>query len=252
MFNAEKERNKIIEWIRDWFEKNGSGCNAVIGISGGKDSTVVAALCKEALGSDRVVGVMIPNGVQYDISDSEEVCSHLNIKCLQVNINEAYNSILNAIDSVWTPDSGYVQIIPTSQTKENLPPRLRMSTLYAVSQSMNGRVANTCNLSETMIGWETKWGDAVGDFAPLAKYTATEVVEIGKTLDIPKYLVEKAPSDGLCGKTDEDAFGFTYKALDAYLRSGSSGDADTDAKIKKRIDGSEFKRRPTECCEYNP
>lgn len=257
MFNAALERDKIIAWIRDWFEKNGKGCNAVLGISGGKDSTVVAALCNEALGAERVIGVMIPNGVQHDIRDSLEVCTCLGIQYLTCNIKNAYQSILDEIHQGvdMTPHGFYIgsnlpkPIEPSRQTIENLPPRLRMATLYAVSQSMNGRVANTCNLSETMIGWETKWGDAVGDFAPLAKYTATEVIEIGKTIDyIPRHLVEKAPSDGLCGKTDEDAFGFTYKALDSYLRTGTSGNEEDDKKIAYKIKNSEFKRKPTECC----
>lgn len=251
MFNPEIERDKIIEWIRDWFKRNGNGCNAVIGISGGKDSTVVAALCKAALGADHVIGVMIPNGVQHDIGDSITVCKHLGIKYLKVNIKDAYDCIINDIDScgLYVPgEDKYTDIKITNQTRTNLPPRLRMSTLYAVSQSMNGRVANTCNLSETMVGWETKWGDAVGDFAPLARYTATEVVAIGHTMDVPLHLVEKAPSDGLCGKTDEDAFGFTYRELDSYLRTGSSGSEESDEKIRIKIKNSAFKRVPTEFC----
>lgn len=252
MFDAAKERVRIVEWIRDWFERNGKGCKAVLGISGGKDSTVVAALCAEALGKDNVVGVMMPNSYQRDINDSYKVVKTLGIQFLEVNIGKAVTGVLAGICRALDWEETNMKPFPfTPQMEQNLPPRIRMSALYAVSQCVNGRVANTCNLSETMIGWETKWGDAVGDFAPLANYTATEVVAIGKTIEeLPVELVEKAPSDGLCGKTDEDSFGFTYKQLDTYLRTGASGDEEADVKIAARIKNSEFKRRPTESCPY--
>jgi len=212
-FNVEEATGRLIKWIQDWFEKNGKGCNAVIGISGGKDSTVCAGLLVKALGKDRVIGVLMPNGIQSDIKDSEKICEFLGIKKYIVNIAGAYEDILQylRIDN---------EIEVSKQTKENLPPRLRMSTLYAISQSVNGRVCNTCNLSEDWVGYSTRYGDSVGDFSPLSNYTVTEVKEIGHYLDLPTELVDKTPSDGLCGKSDEDNLGFTYAELDEYIRKG--------------------------------
>lgn len=242
-FPAKFHKEQLVMWIREWFEKNGPGCNAVLGISGGKDSSIAAALCVEALGADRVIGVLMPNGVQHDICDSVKLCEALNIRNITIDIKPAVDAVLNSMDAIYDPQwDGYVSMDVTEQTRQNLPPRIRMSTLYAVSQSMNGRVVNTCNLSETMIGWETRWGDAVGDFAPFADLTATEVIEIGKLCNIPIELVVKKPADGLCGKTDEDAFGFTYYQLDKYLRTGETT-ATAMAKIQKKEKGSTFKRR---------
>lgn len=222
MFEATKIKNEIIQWIKDWFQENGTDCNAVIGISGGKDSSVVAALCVEALGKDRVIGVLMPNGEQSDINDSINLVNHLDIPYTTVNIQDAYYDIVNNID---------LPLI-SNQTKINLPPRIRMATLYAVSQSVNGRVACTDNLSESYIGYSTRWGDSVGDFSPIRDLTATEVKAIGYTLGLPKELVDKTPSDGLCDKTDEDNFGFTYDVLDKYIRTGQIENVD----IQKRID----------------
>lgn len=222
-FDVNGTKDKCIKWIREWFQKNGAGCNAVIGISGGKDSTVAAALCVEALGKDRVIGVMMPNGIQKDISDSQKICDFLGIRNHVVNIEGAYNAITSAIEET-TEISG--------QTRINLAPRIRMATLYAFSQSNNGRVVNTCNLSEDYVGYSTKYGDAAGDFSPLCKLTVAEVLRIGDALGLPYELVHKTPSDGLCGKTDEDNLGFTYAALDLYIREGIC----EDAKTKERID----------------
>ena len=241
-FDAEAQRDAIVEWIRNWFAVNGPQSPAVIGISGGKDSTVVAALCARALGPERVVGVMMPDGVQPDIDDSHAVIKALGIRGYTVNIHAATSGVLNSLGEA--PETQERPVTITAQTRSNLPPRIRMSTLYALSQSLNGRVAHTCNLSETMIGWETKWGDAVGDFSPLAGLTASEVVAIGLTMpEIPVKLVVKAPSDGLCGHTDEDAFGFRYAELDNYLRTGSA-EPEVKAKIDAKIKASAFKRKP--------
>ena len=223
MFDAEKVKNECIAWIRDWFEQNGKGCNAVIGISGGKDSTIAAALCVEALGKDRVIGVLMPNGVQPDIDCSYAVVKHLGIRHYLVNIKEAYDGIVGAVDP---------ELEISSQSITNLPPRLRMSTLYFVSQSCNGRVVNTCNLSEDWVGYSTRYGDSAGDFSPLSHLTVGEVKAIGLLLDLPKFLVEKIPSDGLCGKTDEDNLGFLYSELDRYIRTGEID----DPRKKERID----------------
>lgn len=208
-------KESIVKWIQNWFKENGPDCKAVIGISGGKDSSVVAALCVEALGKDRVLGVMMPNGRDSQDKDSLTLINHLGIDSITVGIDGAYSKIMNAVAN---------QCHVTLQASMNLPPRLRMATLYAISQSINGRVANTCNLSEAYIGWETRWGDAVGDFAPLQGLTCSEVIALGKELDLPKELIEKVPSDGLCGSTDEDAFGFTYDEVDRWIRLRVKGE----------------------------
>ncbi len=242
MFDAKKVKDEVVQWIRDWFEVNGKGCNAVIGISGGKDSSIVAALCAEALGKERVIGVLMPNGEQRDISDSEALVEHLQIPHYVCNIQEGVNGVLNALKT-----SG-VEI--SRQTVVNLPPRIRMSTLYALSQSNNGRVANTCNLSEDWVGYSTRYGDAAGDFAPLGKLTVQEVKEIGKLLGLPIFLVDKVPSDGLTDRTDEDNLGFTYAVLDKYIRTGVCEDEDTKARIDRLHALNEFKLKPIPCYEY--
>ncbi len=243
-FNVEKVTKDAIQWIRDWFEVNGKGCNAVLGVSGGKDSSIVAALCVEALGKDRVIGVLMPNGEQKDISCSLQLVNHLGIRYYTCNIKKAVDGVLESLTS-----SG-VEI--SEQTKVNLPPRIRMSTLYAISQSNNGRVANTCNLSEDWVGYSTRYGDAAGDFSPLGKLTVREVVAMGKYLQLPINLVEKVPADGLTDKTDEDNLGFTYATLDEYLRTGVCNDAAAKAKIDRLHTLNEFKLKPIPCFEYNP
>lgn len=233
-FNSIDIKNRCIKWIQDWFEENGRGCNAVIGISGGVDSSVVAALCVEALGKDRVYGVIMPNHQQADIGDAYEICDHLHIKHTVVNIGLTIDALSSEISSLVmrTMESHDSEpIVLSDQTKINLPPRIRMATLYAVSQSINGRVANTCNLSEDWIGYSTRYGDSVGDFSPLSNLTKTEVKEIGRALGLPESLVAKTPTDGLCGKTDEDNFGFTYDVLDKYIRTGEIEDEQIKAKI---------------------
>lgn len=224
MFDAEKVKNECVTWIRNFFEENGKGCNAVVGISGGKDSSIVAALCVEALGKDRVIGVLMPSGVQPDINCAYQLVNHLGIKHFEINVKDAIDGVLNQMK-----ESG-IEI--SQMTRTNLSPRIRMSTLYAVSQSFNGRVANTCNLSEDWVGYSTRYGDAAGDFSPLANITVTELKQIGRVLGLPIELVDKVPIDGLCGKTDEDNLGFTYAVLDRYIREGIID----DEKIKGLID----------------
>lgn len=216
MFDALKVKNECVEWIKKFFEENGKDCCAVLGISGGKDSSIAAALCVEALGKDRVVGVLMPQGVQHDIDKAYMLVNHLGIRHYEVNIKEAVDALVNAI-----PD----ELEISKQARENLPPRIRMSTVYAVSQSVNGRVCNTCNLSEDWVGYSTRYGDSVGDFSPMSNLTVTEVKEIGHLLGLPAELVEKVPIDGLCGKTDEENLGFTYAELDVYIRTGKIEDA---------------------------
>ncbi len=222
MFNAEKVKNECVQWIRDFFEENGKDCNAVVGISGGKDSSIVAALCVEALGKDRVIGVLMPCGEQADIDMAKLLVNTLGIKHYIINIKDAVDGITNSIPFELS-----------TQSKTNLPPRIRMSTLYAVSQSHNGRVANTCNLSEDWVGYSTRYGDSVGDFSPCSNLTVDEMKQIGRLIGLPSELVDKVPTDGLCGKTDEDNLGFTYAELDRYIRTGEIEDAEKKAKIDR-------------------
>lgn len=240
-FDVEQATKACIQWIRDFFEENGKDCNAVVGISGGKDSSVVAALCVEALGKDRVIGVLMPKGEQFDIDYSKDLVEFLGIRNITVNVGEAVEALTRSIE-VSQPLSRQAQV--------NLPPRIRMATLYAVAQCNNGRVANTCNLSEDWVGYSTRYGDAAGDFAPLGKLTVQEVKAIGAYLGLPMNLVEKVPSDGLTDRTDEDNLGFTYAALDKYIRTGVCEDETVKAKIDRLHVLNEFKLKPIPCFEY--
>lgn len=238
--------NECVNWIKDYFKDNPDG-KAIIGISGGKDSTIAAALCVVALGADRVIGVLMPNGVQADIGDSREVCECLGIYSLEIIIKEAYEEILNGMkmalkEKGWPrPDCGRFN----DMIKTNLPARLRMATLYAVAALYpNSRVVNTCNRSEDYVGYSTKYGDAAGDFSPLGNLTVREVLEIGDELGLPEHLVHKTPSDGMCGKSDEDNLGFTYKQLDDYILGTGAVDEETIEKIDKLHESSRHKYRP--------
>lgn len=232
MFDAKKVKDECVEWIRDFFDKNGKGCNAVIGISGGKDSSVAAALCVEALGKDRVIGVLMPKGVQHDIDMAYMLVNHLGIKHYVVNIEDAFDGIMKAFPK---------ELELSEQTRINVSPRLRMTALYAVSQSVNGRVVNTCNLSEDWVGYSTRYGDAAGDFSPMSHLTVTEVKEIGRVLGLPDVLVDKTPIDGLCGKTDEENLGFTYAELDVYIRTGEIEDQSKKELIDRKHKMNLFK-----------
>ena len=234
MFDAQKTKDACVAWIRAFFEENGPGCNAVLGISGGKDSSVVAALCVEALGRDRVIGVLMPCGEQADIDCAYDLVRHLGIRHFVVNIKAAVDGVLSAM-----PEG----LSLTEQTKNNIPARIRMATVYAISQSNNGRVANTCNLSENWVGYSTRYGDDAGDFSPLSHLTVAEVRAIGHLLGLPAHLVEKVPIDGLCGKTDEDNLGFTYATLDRYIREGLIEDEKTKETIDRKHRANLFKLR---------
>lgn len=238
-FNVEKTTNAVVDWIKNFFEENGKGCKAVVGISGGKDSSVVAALCVQALGRENVIGVLMPNGKQSDIDFSRQLIDHLGIKSIEVNISAAVNSILNEVRAGLIDGlaNGNAIVNVSEQTTTNLPARIRMAVLYAVSQSNNGRVANTCNLSEDWVGYATRYGDAAGDFSPLSQLTTDEIIQIGDYLGLPYELTHKIPTDGLCGKTDEDNLGFTYEILNQYIRTGKIDDIE----IKNKIDNMHYK-----------
>ena len=222
MFNRNKIKDDCVQWIKDFFEENGPDYNAVVGISGGKDSSVVAALCTEALGNNRVIGVLMPCGSQNDIDMAYKLVNHLDISYYVINIEPAVDAVKDSLIDL---------PVISRQTAINLPARIRMTTLYALSQSINGRVANTCNLSEDWVGYSTRYGDAAGDFSPLSNLTVTEVKEIGYALGLPEELINKVPVDGLSGKTDEENLGFTYDELDRYIRTGKISDAKKKAII---------------------
>lgn len=230
-----KTKANLIQWIRDWFSSNGNNeTKAILGISGGKDSSICAALLKEALGKDRVIGILMPNGTQSDINDSIELVNYLGIANYTINIGNAYDAITDELSSKLNLDL-------TSQYKTNTPSRLRMVSLYSAAALIgNCRVCNTGNLSEAMIGYTTLYGDYAGDFAPISRLTKSEVVSIGDALGLPYHLVHKVPGDGMSGKTDEDNIGFSYDELDDYIRNKVRGKcfAAIDAKIK----ASQFKR----------
>ena len=232
-FDVAKVTQDMVAWVRDWFAVNGPGCNAVIGISGGKDSSVAAAVCVEALGKDRVIGVLMPNGEQHDIDVAKALVDHLGIRSFEVNIKDTYDAIY----------AGVQQAVGTvsEQTRQNIAPRVRMTVLYAVSQSNNGRVTNTCNLSEDWVGYSTRYGDSVGDFSPLSQLTVQEVKAVGRYLGLPSEFVDKVPIDGLCGKTDEDNLGFTYAVLDRYIRTGICEDEAVRKEIDRRHKANKFK-----------
>ena len=211
-------------WIRNYFEENGRGCCAVVGISGGKDSSVTAALCAAALGADQVHGVLMPQGVQGDIAVSRELVAHLGIKYCVINIKGSVDSLLEAVSA-----GG---LMPNKQARINTPARTRMAVLYATAAIVNGRVANTCNLSEDWVGYSTKFGDSAGDFSPLSCLTVSEVKAIGRELRLPDMFIEKTPEDGLSGLSDEENLGFSYAALDRYIREGVC----EEAAIRKKID----------------
>lgn len=239
-FNAENEVIHICNWIKDYFSANGPGCNAIIGISGGKDSTVAAALLVEALGKDRVIGVQMPNGEQHDIDISNEVISFLGIKSINVNIGEACNALYNAIS--WDDCVG------NSKVTTNTPARIRMTTLYAIAAMYNGRVVNTCNYSEDFVGYSTKSGDAAGDFGFLKEYTVTEVKLIGHALGLPDKFINKIPEDGMCGKSDEDNLGFSYDVLDDFLMRNIYPSADIYEKIMTMHSRSLHKEKEMPTC----
>lgn len=251
--------NQCVDWIKNWFENESGGAKGVvIGISGGKDSTVVAGLCVKALGKDKVLGVLMPNGEQPDIDDSIAICEHLGIDYKIVNIGPVVQAMVDVVESDSTKfyDFGwadyednnplsldeFVKLNPHTLT--NIPPRIRMTTLYAIGQELGYRVVGTGNASEAYVGYFTKWGDGACDFNPIGNLTTEQVIAIGDELGLPYDLVHKTPADGLCGKTDEDNLGYSYADVNAVMDYGSCGDEEIDEKISKAYIYSQHKRNP--------
>ena len=240
---VEHEINNICKWIKKYFVENGPNSKTIIGISGGKDSTIAAALCVKALGPDRVIGILMPQSTQTDIDDSRRVCEHLGIRSYEIDIGPACSALYRAIDEGYEcdykPSISYNKAVST-----NTPARLRMTVLYAMAAEFGGRVCNTCNRSENYVGYSTKYGDHAGDFSPLGNYTVREILEIGEVLGLPTDLVQKAPSDGMCGTTDEDNLGFTYKELDDYLLDGIMPCYESYMLIETKHKANEHKEKP--------
>ena len=235
IIDANYEREHLVDWLKNYFIENGSvDTKAVIGISGGKDSTVAAALLCRALGPERVIAVLMPNGEQPDIDDSYAICEALHIpseNIWTINISEAVNACIGTM--------GYFN--DTIMT--NTPARVRMIMLYQVAAVVGGRVCNTGNASELYIGYTTKYGDLAGDFAPLRHYFVRDIVAIGLTMpEIPKYLVTKTPGDGMCGCTDEAALGFSYETLDAFLIDKVTPDYSIQREIERRHNMNNHKK----------
>lgn len=235
----------ITNWIKDYFVNNGPDCKAIIGISGGKDSTVTAALLVKALGKNRVIGVKMPQGNQHDIDVANKVIDYLGIRSYEINIGDVCESLYHAIDEGYDFDS---TVKNNPQVTSNSPARVRMTVLYAIAALEHGRVANTCNRSEDFIGYSTKFGDAAGDFSVLSEYTVSEVRQIGKALGIPNEFIFKAPEDGLSGKTDEDNLGFTYGELDHFLLRGHYPSYDVYKNIEERHKCNLHKINPMPSC----
>ena len=240
-FNAKEVADKLVLWLRDYFDNNGNPLNAVVGCSGGKDSTVVLAALVKAIGANRIYAILMPNGTQADIDDSYKVCEFLGLRPYVCNIAEAYNGIAKSAGDYFNP---------SKQATINLAPMMRMSMLKFISQCVDGRFTCNANLSEIFLGWYTKGGDDQGSVKPLANLTVTEVIEVGKALGLPGWMVEKKPSDGLCGQTDEEKFGFSYKVLDNYIRTGECENTEVKAKIDAMHNRNAFKLQPMP--EFNP
>lgn len=227
-FNAEIVTKDLIDWLKHYFTNNGDeNTIAVIGMSGGKDSLIAAALCAKVLGPERVLGVMMPNGEQADKKDASDAINYLGIDGFEVNIEKICNAEYELLENVGIEIS--------SAIKTNVPARVRMMTLYSIAADVHGRVVCTSNASERFVGYSTKWGDGVGDLMPFENLTVTELYAIGDYLELPKHLLYKAPADGMTGKTDEEVLGFTYKELDNYiLKHEIPEDIETFRKIKDR------------------
>lgn len=240
MFDVKEQAENCVVWIREYFRNNSNDAKCIIGISGGKDSSVAAALCVKALGENNVYGVLMPQGEQFDIQYSYDLCKFLGIQYTVVNINKTVSMLEDAIKPLRF----------NIQATINTPARIRMTTLYAIAAISNGRVCNNSNLSEDWVGYCTLWGDSVGSFSPLGNFTSDEVIEIGRYLGLPEYLITKKPIDGLQDKSDEESFGFSYEILNKYIRTGICEDINIKNKIDDMHEKSRFKFAPMPTYHY--
>lgn len=239
-FSAAQTLDPLIQWIREKMESI-RGKHAVIGISGGKDSSVTAALMAKALGPEKVFGILMPDDHQKDISYAREIAVHLGIHWSEINIGPITGSFYQQLRD----SSLFDHLDISQQTRLNLPPRVRMTLLYAISQSIEqSRVINTSNLSEDWVGYATIYGDTAGAFAPLGMFTTEEVIALGRELDIPEKFLLKPPADGLTGKTDEMVLGFSYQVLNDYLRRGIEPEPHIKELIDRKHRESRFKFEP--------
>ena len=243
-FDAQKTRDRLVEGVKELARRQGFE-RVAIGISGGKDSTVCAAICARALGKENVFGVMMPDGEQKDIADSRRVCEALGIRRRTVNIGAMHAALRDATDQNG-PAAGEGEFaVPYSRESDiNVGPRLRMTTLRYIAQALGARVVGTGNLSEATVGYCTKDGDTSCDFALLGALTSVEVVQVGLTMEeLPRELVVKTPTDGLSGKSDEEKLGLRYADIHAWIRLGTCGDAGTDERIARKERANLHKRR---------
>ena len=243
-FQAKKARDALVRETRRLAEAQGFS-RVVVGISGGKDSTVTAAICARALGAENVYGVMLPDGEQADIADSRRVCEALGIRSRTVNIGKIHAALREATDQNGPAAApGEFTVPPNRESDINVGPRLRMTVLRYFAQALGARLAGTGNLSEATVGYCTKDGDTSCDFAMLGALTSVEVVAVGLTMpEIPRELVEKTPTDGLSGRSDEERLGIRYADIHRYIREGTCGNAETDEKIRKKEQANLHKRR---------
>lgn len=239
--NYRDEIQKLLPTLKQWIRvkmAESGGTTALIGLSGGKDSSVTAGIMVEALGADHVIGILMPNGRQHDIEFAEGIAMHLGIRHRVIDINPMTTAFHAQLETV----KGYLMEQVSEDTIVNLPARVRMTVLYALSQSIpGGRVINTGNLSEDWVGYATVYGDTAGAFAPLACFTTDEVIYLGSLVGIPEPYLVKPPEDGLTGKTDEQRLGFSYEVLNRYIREGLIEDPIVKEKIDRLHRISRFK-----------
>lgn len=246
-FNAEEHLNKCVEWTRQWFEENGKGCNAVIGMSGGKDSTIVAAILCLAIGCDRVIGVAMPDEGQ-GINDADKICEYLGIKFINMPIGPITERFKTSSENINDDNFKW-----SKQTEQNIPPRVRMTMLYAIAQTFKGRVIGTTNLDERLTGYFTKFGDGLAcDIEPIEMLTVSEILEMGELIGLPSKWLYKVPSADLPNTlTDEEELGFSYKDFDLYIRNNRENlSTDTINRIEERIRKNRFKLKSIE--HYEP
>ncbi len=242
-FDAAAARDNLVAAIQETARAQGFS-RVVLGISGGKDSTVAAALCARALGKENVYGVMLPDGEQKDISDSRRVCEALGIQQRTINIGPMHEYLREVTDQKGSVAAEGEFSVPYNRESDvNVGPRLRMTTLRYMAQAMNARLVGTGNFSEITVGYCTKDGDTSSDFSLLGDLTSVEVVQVGLTMEeIPEDLVVKTPTDGLSGKSDEERLGVTYQQIHDYIRLGTSGSEEVDEKIRRKERAGMHKR----------